>query len=66
MLRTGTTEDLDFETLAEKIGLIPKRARQIMDGILGRPDNVLAMVHNSFLSTVVCHTKIFPDDGIET
>ena len=40
----------DFETLAEKIGLIPKRAQQIIDTLLGRQNEVVTMVNNSFLS----------------
>jgi serine/threonine-protein kinase HipA len=40
----------DFETLAERIGLITKRAQQIIDTILGREDEVLSMINNSFLS----------------
>ncbi len=40
----------DFETLAEKIGLIPKRAQHIIDTILGRQNEVLSMVYSSFLS----------------
>ena len=40
----------NFETLAEKIGLIPKRAQHIIDTILGRQNEVLSMVYSSFLS----------------
>lgn len=40
----------DFETLAEMFGLIPKRAQHFIDTILGRQNEVLAMVYNSFLS----------------
>ena len=39
----------DFEMLAERIGLISKRAQLIIDTILGRQNEVLAMVHSSFL-----------------
>lgn len=41
----------DFETLADKIGLIPKRAQHIVDTMLGRQHEVMAMVYGSFLST---------------
>lgn len=40
----------DFEVLAEKIGLLPKRAQHIIDRTLGSPGEVLSMVDDSFLS----------------
>ena len=40
----------DFEALAEKIGLIAKRAQNIIDTILGLQNEVLAMVYSSFLN----------------
>lgn len=40
----------NFEELAERIGLITKRAQHIIDTILGRQNEVLAMVYSSFLS----------------
>jgi serine/threonine-protein kinase HipA len=40
----------NFEALAEKIGLIPKRAQHIIDTILERQNEVLSMVYSSFLS----------------
>lgn len=40
----------DFETLAERIGLISKRAQHIVDTILGQQNEVLSMVYSSFLS----------------
>ena len=40
----------DFETLAERIGLISKRAQHFIDTILGRQNEVLAMINSSFLS----------------
>lgn len=41
----------DFETLAEKMGLIPKRAQQIINTLLGQHNEVSAMVYSSFLSS---------------
>ena len=40
----------DFETLAERIGLISKRAQHFIDTILGRQNEVLAMINSSFFS----------------
>ncbi|MDZ4795126.1 MAG: HipA domain-containing protein [Bacteroidota bacterium] len=40
----------DFETLSERIGLLPKRAQNIIDMILDNQNEVSAMVENSFLS----------------
>jgi serine/threonine-protein kinase HipA len=40
----------DFEELAERMGLVAKRAQAIIDTILGQQHEVLAMVNNSFLS----------------
>ncbi len=40
----------DFETLAERIGLQPKRAQQIIDNLLSRQHEVVAMVSDSILS----------------
>jgi serine/threonine-protein kinase HipA len=40
----------DFETLAERIGLQAKRAQHIIDNLLGRQNEVVAMVSDSFLS----------------
>lgn len=39
----------DFEALAERIGLIPKRAQRIIDAVLSRQNEVLEMIHRSFL-----------------
>ena len=38
----------DFEELAERIGLVAKRTQRIIDTILGRQNEVLAMVNSSF------------------
>lgn len=40
----------DFETLAERIGLQPKRAQKIIDNLLSRQHEVVAMVSDSILS----------------
>lgn len=40
----------DFETLAEHIGLVPRRAQQIIETILGRNNEVMTMVSGSYLS----------------
>lgn len=40
----------DFEELAERIGLIPKRTQYIVDTILSQQNEILAMIYSSFLS----------------
>ena len=40
----------DFEELADRIGLVPKRAQNIIDAILGKQDEVVRMINNSFLN----------------
>lgn len=40
----------DFEALAERIGLLPKRAQHIIDAMLRRQNEVLGMIQSSFLS----------------
>jgi serine/threonine-protein kinase HipA len=40
----------DFEELAERMGLVAKRAQAIIDTILGQQHEVLAMINSSFLS----------------
>ena len=39
----------NFEILAERIELIPKRAQNIIDGMLGNQNEVTTMIENSFL-----------------
>jgi len=43
----------DFETLADRMGLIAKRAQHFIDTILGRQNEVLAMTYSSFLGKEV-------------
>jgi serine/threonine-protein kinase HipA len=40
----------NFEELADKIGLAPKRAQGIIGNLLGKSDEVLGMIANSFLN----------------
>jgi serine/threonine-protein kinase HipA len=40
----------NFEELADKIGLAPKRAQGIVENLLSKGDEVLAMIANSFLN----------------
>jgi hypothetical protein len=40
----------DFETLAERMGLMPKRAHGIINAMLSNQNEVAAMVEHSFLS----------------
>lgn len=39
----------DFEELASRLGLMPSRAKGIIDSLLARQDEVLAMIEHSFL-----------------
>ena len=43
----------NFEELADKIGLVPKRAQGIMDNLLGKSNDVIMMIENSFLGAEV-------------
>lgn len=40
----------NFEEFADKIGLVPKRAQGIMEHLLSKSDEVIAMIAGSFLS----------------
>lgn len=43
----------DFETLAERIGLLPKRTQNIINMMLNNQNEVIAMVEGSFLNNEV-------------
>jgi serine/threonine-protein kinase HipA len=49
---------MNFETLAEKIGLIPLRAMKIIDSLLGKENEVLAMINGSLLNEQTKHKYI--------
>ena len=40
---------LNFEELANRIGLLPKRAKDIIDRLIDRKEDVITLVKNSFL-----------------
>ncbi|MFT4024388.1 MAG: HipA domain-containing protein [Flavihumibacter sp.] len=40
----------DFEELASRLGLMPSRAKKMIDALLGRQDEVFAIIRHSFLN----------------